>query len=191
MLINIGLINAQAGQGKILLGASSELGAPLRGSDFINFGYSSSRDKGDEPGFAETLPSKVMTISILPKVGYFVADNLALGLDLNYTLTTRRSGDDLNSRSSQRIINAGHFVRYYIPTTKVLPFFEVNSSFGRALDKWGNVNNGSLTINLASFGGGIGVAIPLTDRFAFDVLAAYSSVTQTSNQTIEQCKISE
>ncbi len=179
LLVKIGLLNAQTDQGKILLGASSDLGAPLTGSNFI--GYSSARDKGDQLGFMESIPSKGISISLLPKVGYFVADNLALGLDFNYTLSTRRSGVSFDTRSSQRMISAGPFLRYYIPMTKVLPYVEINSLFGRAKNKWGS--GGHSTINLTSFGAGIGLAIPLTDSFAFDVLAGFNSVTQTSNHS--------
>ena len=58
------------------------------------------------------------------KLGFFVIDNLVLGLDLNIALSTVKYGGD-NYESSQNLFSAGPFIRYYIPTSKVLPFFEL------------------------------------------------------------------
>jgi hypothetical protein len=129
-LICIGFVNAQTDKGRILLGASSDFGLSFTGYDFIHFGYSSSKFKPDGSSYVEDNSSKRTSMSLLPKFGYFVADNLALGLDFTFGLS-KYNGSNSNTKSISRLLSTGPFVRYYIPTSKVLPFVEVNSSFGR------------------------------------------------------------
>src|SRR5690606_23548425 len=127
--INIGLLKAQTDQRKIMVGLSSTLSLAGTGSDLINIGFSSVKYKSDADGFEEADPDKTISVNFSPKVGYFVVDNFAVGLDLNLALTSRKVGDS-NDKSSSTLISVGPFIRYYIPSSKVTPFFELNSSFG-------------------------------------------------------------
>ncbi|WP_158860231.1 outer membrane beta-barrel protein [Lunatibacter salilacus] len=185
-LICIGLVNAQTDKGRMLLGASSDLG--LTGAGLLDIGYSSTKSKLDGASYVEDNSSKITNISLLPKIGYFVADNLALGLDFTFA-SAKAKGGISNSESTSRLLSTGPFARYYIPTAKVLPFVEVNSSFGRRTNtvKYKddpNLEDYNAKTNISSFGGGIGLAVPLGEKVAFDILAGFNSLTlNRKNQT--------
>jgi hypothetical protein len=186
-LICIGFVNAQTDKGRMLLGASSDLG--LTGSDLLDFGYSSTKSKLDGASYVEDNTTKITNISLLPKFGYFVADNLALGLDFTFASAKAKGGGLSNSESTSRLLSTGPFVRYYIPTAKVLPFIEVNSSFGRRTNTVKYKDNPNLEdynakTNISSFGGGFGLAVPLGDKVAFEILAGFNSLTVINENAI-------
>jgi hypothetical protein len=181
LTISLGFLNAQTNQGKVLLGVSSTLSLAGTGTDLMNLGYSSVKYKSDADGFEESDPDKMTSINLLPKVGYFVIDNLALGLDVNIALSTTKDGEN-SDKYSQTLLSVGPFIRYYIPTSKVLPFFEINGSFGSINNKSDyrdntNWEDEEYKSSVMSIGGGIGIAAPLSDRVIFDVLVGYNSLT--------------
>lgn len=179
--ISFGLLKAQTNQGKIIIGLSSTLSIAGTGSDLMNLGYSSVKNKSDADGFEESDPDKMTRINLVPKIGFFVADNFAVGLDLNVAFSSSKDGED-NDKYSQTLLSVGPFVRYYIPTSKVLPFFELSGSFGTIKNKYDYSDNTNWEdeeskSNILSFGGGFGLAAPLGERVMFDVLAGYNSLT--------------
>lgn len=179
--INVGLLHAQTTQGKVLIGVSSNMSLIGTGSELMSFGYSNVKRKSDANGFREPEPDKTISFNLLPRVGYFVADNFAVGIDLNMALTTTTDGENDN-KYSQRLLSVGPFVRYYIPTGSVLPFFELSGSFGGLNSKYDYSDNtfwedDEFKSRIMSFGGGVGLAAPLGDRVMFDVLAGYNSLT--------------
>lgn len=152
-VISIGFLDAQTNQGKFLLGLSS---------DIFNLGYTTTKFKSD-PGGSEDA-AKLFTVNLSPKVSYFVIDNLAIGLDFGVGLLANNIGTDYSNTTAW--ISAGPFVRYYVPTSKVLPFLELGGSLG---------SQGTNTT--VKYGGGIGLAMPLSERVMFDVLAGYHSLS--------------
>ena len=122
-------------------------------------------------------------------MGYFIIDNLAIGLDLNVGLTTYKTGDE-NDKFSTTSLSVGPFVRYYIPASKVLPFFELSGSAGAWNTKYNYSDNSNREdekdkTGIVSFGGGIGLAAPLGERVMVDVLAGYHSVTYKDKENNE------
>jgi outer membrane protein assembly factor BamA len=102
---------------------------------------------------------------------------LALGLNVDYFWARQKNGQ-IDSKNTTVVFGAGPFLRYYLPTTKVLPYAELNAGFGTMKDTYesdayDNVTKSSIT----SLGIGVGVAAPLSDKFTFDVLIGYSSTT--------------
>jgi hypothetical protein len=179
--ISSGFLKAQTNQGKVFLGVSSTLSLAGTGSDLMNLGYSSVKYKSDADGFEESDPDKMTNINLLPKVGYFVADNLVVGLDLNIALSSEKDGED-DDKYSQTLLSAGPFIRYYLPTSNVRPFFEFNGAFGAINSKFDysdntNWEDDEYKSSVMSIGGGIGLAAPLGERVMFDVLAGYNSLT--------------
>jgi len=179
LIISAGILNAQTDQGKVLLGVSSTLSIAGTGSDLMNIGFTSIKQKSDADGYVEADPDKITSINILPKVGYFVVDNFALGLGINVALSSEKDGFD-GDKYSQTLLCAEPFARYYIPTSKVLPFFEVSGSYGIVKNKYVNSDNSYEDIDykssIMSVGGGIGLAAPLGEIVTFDVLAGYNSM---------------
>lgn len=177
-IFNLTLLNAQTKQGKILVGVSSTLSLAGTGSDLMTLGYTNTKYKSDADGFKESDPDKTLSLNLLPKVGYFVIDNLAIGLDISLGLSNETDGSN-NDKSSRKMITAGPFLRYYIPTNKVMPFFELTSSFGSLKSKYEPDNDvkEEYKSSIMSLGAGLGMAIPLGDKVTFDVLAGYNSLT--------------
>lgn len=174
------LVNAQTSKGKILVGASSNFGLTGSGSDFMTVGFSTAKDKSDASGSGQSEKQKSTSLNLVPKVGYFIADNLALGLDFNLGFSSNRS-EDSEFKSNQTIFTVGPFVRYYIPTSSILPFLELSGSFGSAKTKneYGSpfIDDSEFVASIVTFGGGAGVALPLGEKVTFDVSAGYYSTT--------------
>lgn len=178
--INIGLLNAQIDQGKVLVGLSS-------GSDIFDLGYTTAKTKSDADGSEEA--DKSFSVNFQPKMGYFIIDNLAIGLDLNVGFSKYKTGSD-NDKFTSTSLSAGPFVRYYIPTSKVLPFFELSGSVGTFKNKYDFSDNtyqedDESKTGIVSFGGGIGLAAPLGERVVVDILAGYNSFTYKQKQDNE------
>ncbi len=181
--ITIGVINAQTNKGNTLVGISTTLNLLGTSSELMNLGFSSVKYKSDANGFQEPDPNKMTNVNFLPKIGYFVADNFVMGIDLSVALSIEKDGED-GDKNTETLISAGPFLRYYIPSSKVFPYFEVSSSFGSRKSKyesdiWDDQETKS---GIMSFGGGIGIAAPLGERITLDVLAGYNSLTLKSKE---------
>lgn len=168
-VISIGFLNAQTNQGKFLLGLSS---------DIFGLGYTTTKITNDTDGSEQA--NKSFNVNLSPDLGYFLIDNLVIGLGLGVQVQTGTTGTD--NKYSSTSLSAGPFVRYYIPTSKVLPFFELGGSYG-----WNNMNIDDTKINIGTliYGGGIGLAVPLGERVMADVLAGYHSQSMKYNQDNE------
>ena len=190
--INLGLLKAQTNQGNLLIGVSStlSLNGTSIGTDLMNIGFSSIKRKSDAVDFIETDPMKVMSINLLPKIGYFIVDNFAIGLDLNVSYSKNAM---IKNELTHTVYSAGPFVRYYIPTSKVLPFIELNGSSGAIYSKSVVAGNSSLedtkySKRVMSLGGGIGLATPLGERVTLDVLAGYNSLTIKDKDDVDNIR---
>ena len=175
---SLSVTKAQTNQGNTLIGVSSTLSLIGNGSDLMGIGFSSIKEKSDADGYEESDPDKMTSINLLPKFGYFITDNFALGIDLSLFYSTTKYGES-DSKYSQTMFGAGPFARYYVPSEKARPFIEVNGSFGSVISKYepkdGETSEDKASI--MSFGGGIGIAVPINDKVTFDVMAGYTSLT--------------
>jgi hypothetical protein len=74
-------------------------------------------------------------------------------------------------------------VRYYVPGSKVMPFFEVNSLFGslNVKDEYQSYSSSNKT-GMSSIGVGAGIAVKLGDKVTFDMMAGYNSMSEKSKQ---------
>lgn len=183
MFIPAGM-NAQTEKGKVLLGLSSRMGLytmiSSTSTDILSLSFSSIKGKSDEEGFEESPADKLTNINLQPKVGFFVIDNLAIGIDLSLAKFIYKEGGEDDDKTTITMFGAGPFVRYYIPTDKITPYFEANALFGSQKYKWESASwdDDEETSSVFSIGGGIGVAFPLGDKVTFDILAGYNSYTE-------------
>ncbi|HEY6914348.1 MAG TPA: hypothetical protein VI413_06710 [Paludibacter sp.] len=186
--------NLLMNKGKFILGVSSMLSSVGTGSDIGSIGFGSFTQKSDAIGFVEQEPVKSTNINLLPKFGYFVVDNLAVGLDLSLIYQSRSFKTIYNeSNSKGTYFCVGPFVRYYIPAGKILPYLEITGGFG-AENIWSRDINSLYAYTsisssgLFSVGGGAGIAIPIGDRVTFDALLGYNSLTvnEPENNTDNQ-----
>ncbi len=176
---NISLVKAQTNKGNLLVGVSSTLSLAGTGSDLITLGYTTSKNKSDASGFEEREGSKVLSLNVLPKAGYFVADNFVVGLDAVLASSKRTEGENENEYRNT-LWSVGPFARYYIPTETVIPFLEIGGTFGSSNDKaeiegW-HEEELEFKSSILGFGGGAGIAVLLGNNVTFDVMAGYNSL---------------
>ncbi|HEY6915721.1 MAG TPA: hypothetical protein VI413_13680, partial [Paludibacter sp.] len=175
--------NLVMNNGKFILGVSSMLSSVGTGSGIGLIGFTSSTQKSDAVGYTEQNPVKTTNINLLPKFGYFVVDNLAVGLDISLIYQSR-SLKVINNESNSKgtYFCVGPFVRYYIPAGKILPYLEITGGYG-AENSWSRDTYSSYSYirtsssGLFSVGGGAGIAIPIGDKVTFDALLGYNSLT--------------
>ena len=171
---NTGFLSAQTTKGNFLLAQMTSIDVVGYGAQSsMNLGwttYKSKNDSGDESD-----PIKAFSINLIPRVGYFVVDNLALGLnfDIDYARSKRRDSDLIYKST---LFTTGPFIRYYIPTLKLLPFAEINYSIGSSGYKWTDeIGEGEGKNQVQQFGFGIGMGFPLGEKVSFDTLVGYQS----------------
>ncbi len=187
-ILNGSFLSAQTGKGKMLIGVSSSLSVAGTGSDLMSLGVSNTKYKSDASSSGSSENDKTTSINFLPKVGFFVADNFVLGIDLSaavsndeYSYTVNTSTIKFNNSST--LISAGPFIRYYVPAGKVMPYFELGGGIGLAKSKYtatggfsGNTDEEDKS-GILSVGGGVGIATLLGDKASFDVMLGYNSMT--------------
>lgn len=173
-IFNLTLINAQTEQGKVLLGISSGLNLGGGGVNLMNIQFSNTKQKSDANGNQGLAPTKSTGFNFLPRIGFFVANNFAIGLDLDILYDKEDGG--IQYKSSDLLYLAGPFVRYYIPTASVKPFFEVKGSYGVENSKMTFSNQETSTkMGISMVSGGVGLATPLGKKVNFDTILGYSS----------------
>lgn len=169
-----GFLSAQTTKGTFLLAEMTSIDVVgYYAQSSLNLGwttYKSKNDSGDESD-----PIKAFSINLIPRVGYFVVDNLVLGLDfdINYARSKRQDSDFIYKST---LFTTGPFIRYYIPTQRLLPFAEINYSIGSNVYKWTDeIGEGGNKNQVQQFGFGIGMGFPLGEKVSFDTLIGYQS----------------
>jgi hypothetical protein len=173
-LLSFRPVKAQPDKGRILVSVTSTVGLGDFGTDLMNIGLTAQTVKYYGGGNGSTYSK--LGINILPRVGYFVADNLAIGADVVVNFVTRKSKDS-NYKFTESTLAAGPFARYYFSLEKVYPFVEASASFGIYRQKWSNDSEGDNKEGLLIYGGGAGIALPVGKQVMIDAMAGYSSQT--------------
>ena len=172
---------AQVNKGRILLGVSTSLSYVNFGSDIMSLGFSSIKFKANSMENVDPDVIKVTTLNLSPKIGYFVINNLALGLNLSIGSSIDKP--ESGGKNTTTSFGLGPFVRYYIPGSKVMPFFEISSLFGSISEKYKDqFYSSSNKSSLRSIGGGAGLAVKLGDKVTFDMMAGYNSMSEKAKE---------
>ena len=172
---------AQIRSGRSLIGVSTSFSYINYGSDLMSLGFSTIKYKANLLASVDPDVTKVTTLNLLPKFGYFIINNLAVGLNMYIGTSTDKpkSGGKFNTTS----FGLGPFIRYYISGSKVMPFFEISSLFGSETNKYEDPYSSSSNKNsLSSFGGGAGLAVKLGDKVTFDMMAGYNSTSEKAKE---------
>ena len=176
--------SAQTSKGKFLVGGLTKVGGDILNVSSMNIGYTTLKNK-DDSGDDDDYKDKEFSFNFSPKVGYFVIDNLALGIDFTIASSFGKT-TNTEYKYNSALLTAGPFVRYYIPTKKVLPFAEAMYSVGsrKTSSNWdGDETTYKYGVQLYSVG--IGVAIPLGEKASFDALVGYHSTTYKAKEDNE------
>lgn len=168
-------VNGQPEQGKLFLGVASTFNMNMNNSDLFNMSFTTYKSSwAGETGESQ----KRFNINIIPRAGVFVTKNIAAGLDV---YLSNSSVEDSGSGDKEIVseIIASPFVRYYKFFPWGYPFAELNAGLGIQKNKYkagptssGGDNVGTYGITL--LGGGLGLAIPVGERAAFDIMAGYN-----------------
>lgn len=176
ILVSSGLLSAQTTKGKFLIGEFTNVSLTGNGTrTSMNLGWSTHKTKSDSRDDDNSDPGKEFSLNLTPRVGYFVIDNLAVGLDITlaYTHTKGNNGQYVSNTTR---FGTGPFLRYYIPTQKLLPFAEANYSIGSDKNVWEyDSSDGERIIKVQQYGFGIGLGVPLGEKISFDMLIGYQS----------------
>jgi hypothetical protein len=137
--------------------AQTEKGKWLVGATTSNFSLSGDRDYSQ------------FSLQLSPSVGYFVTDNLAVGVRLGFSASSTRALGVSVSRTSS--LGAGIFGRYYIPLTERIKIpIELETNYVRG---FGRINSNPNNFGYMSSGIYSGVSIFLNDAISLDLMAGY------------------
>jgi hypothetical protein len=165
------MLSAQTNKGKFFIGADF--------SESQNLEFAITQSKSDSDSGGDPVKTKSFSFDMMPKVGYFVIDNLALGLDFTLSSGFSKNTND-EFKYSSILLAAGPLIRYYIPTKKVIPFAEAYYSIGFYNGKSEYFyGESSFKYAVQYYGLGLGISVPLGEKVSFDASAGYNnSVTK-------------
>ena len=151
-----------------------------RNSFIIGGNLNFASNSGTRKVTGEPNQSKPTTFNatINPKIGYFVADNFAIGLDLNFTVNSLvDTSVGSNSTYTTTQLLTGPFVRYYFGLNEdVFLFLEGSAGFGLTSTREQGRN---LSISVVNAGVGPGLAFFVNDFIAVEGIAKYNYVQST------------
>jgi hypothetical protein len=157
-----------------MIGVASTLNLGGYGSDMMSLGYSTSRYKSSSGD--ESDPYKSLCFNFMPKAGYFIIDNLGAGLNIIVSTSSEKDEAD-GDKYIDNLLAVGPWVRYYFALEKFYPFAEINFGIGSQKSSWEyDSSSDEEKYGVIMFGGGIGAAMPVSERITFDIMAGYSSV---------------
>ncbi|MCB0531191.1 MAG: outer membrane beta-barrel protein [Saprospiraceae bacterium] len=138
---------------------------------------SQSTGKGDGP--------ESFQWNIAPHVGYFLFENFAIGVGLDYTFSREQQPNEDKNDDTDLLF--GPFGRYYIPFggDKAV-FLEGNFGFGTSSDDL--IINGepqSISTDIIAFGAGPGFTIFSNDAIGIETLFKYNYARSRFNTTQE------
>lgn len=115
-------------------------------------------------------------INIAPSVGYFLFDNFALGIRMDYTLNrVKKSNNELTEDSD---VLFGPFARFYLPMTEsndMFLFAEAGFGFGNSRDvKELPAGNQRINTNLFAFGVGPGITVIASNAIGLEAVVKYN-----------------
>jgi len=131
----------------------------------------------------KSLDAKETSFVVAPKFGYFVSENIAIGLGLGFG-NAKIEANSGSGKYENKSTSFGAFGRYYMKTSKFAPFAELNVNYATASNEWieffgtptpfgGGVDVNTLSVNVAP-----GFNYFISDKFALETsvgLLGYSS----------------
>lgn len=122
--------------------------------------------------------SKSTRFKLTPKAGYFIIENLPLGLfmDFNFYKTKETSSDN---EYNDNAVTIGPFVRYYLLSQeKLKPVVEAFAGIGNSKSKAKySTYTSEYKYGIFKMGFGAGASYFITNNAAFDLLVGYYSST--------------
>lgn len=182
----------------ILMTAQTEKGTFMISGE-TSLGFTSTNVKYKNHGISNDGP-KTTSFNISPSVGFFVIDNLAIGLDFDYkTATTKQHGityydpsingySNIEAKNTETSLAIMPNATYFFSKGKARPFIEAGigyaniqqkteSSFSTMYSKLESNNNGYV------WGVGGGLAYFITNTVSFDIGLGYGEYNYNEEDT--------
>lgn len=180
----------------IVLTAQTEKGT-FAISGKTGLGFSSTTLKYENSGNTTDGP-KTSSYNISPSFGYFIIDNLSLGLDFNYkTVTTKQkiltlnpdgnSGMIVDEKITQNTLSIVPTATYFFSKGKTRPYINAGIGYGNNKQKnsysasSAEVSNYSISSDGLVWGAGTGLAYFISKTVSFDLGLDYSEFSFKEN----------
>ncbi len=164
LMLSAGMLPAQyTTQGNFMMGTTLGFSAA---TSTITQDYGTGDVAKENPTYTQ--------FSIAPSIGYFLIDNLALGIGLDYTFNQVRNQGQNTNKDSDLLF--GPFGRYYVPLSDDMSFFlEANFGFGNSSDNQdvGGVPQ-NISTNIFAIGVGPGFTIFSSEAVGIETLVKYN-----------------
>ena len=165
LLIGGANVFAQTQKGDFLLGAGTSLDFSFLNSQVSTDSYESDKVKNNSFEFT-------------PRFGYFLANNLVVGIDF---LTSKASEKDDEDKYKSSTFAVGPFARVYIGNTNVKPFLHAGFGFGKNTEEYNSSYAGypddKVKSNLTTYDVGGGVSFFLTPKIALEIGISYGNAS--------------
>ena len=149
----------------------------------LGFSTASSSVEIDNSGNAiSNEGTRATQFNISPRVGYFVSDNFAIGIGMDYTLNEIEEPVDLSDPNTEyeseydSDLLFGPFARYYVPVGADKAFFlQVNFGFGSSEDQI-RIGEDPQTVSNDVFAASIGPGFTIysTDAIGIEAILKYN-----------------
>ncbi len=135
-------------------------------------GFATNTSKTSLANANETQPQNTQW-NVSPSVGYFLLNNFALGIGLDYTSSTEtRAGED---KTKDADLLFGPFARLYFPFGDKAIFLQGNFGFGNSSDNLTvNDTRQNINTNILAVGVGPGFTIFSNDGIGIEALVKYN-----------------
>lgn len=161
---------AQTEKGKYFFGALTRLNAGI-------IEHSRVQDN------VTTLSERITQFSFIPHAGYFIKDNLALGLEVSLSFSNTEDYD-YDSTERESTLAFSPFSRYYFGDKKVRPFLYASGGIGRYKTKYRSTitdfkSDSTYTLIFYSLGAGTGFF--LNDAISIELEFRYGRLSSKEN----------
>jgi hypothetical protein len=158
--------------------ASTLSGQFIQSGDFLfgsTIGFSATSSKISQLGGTSGDKNPRSTqINLSPDIGYFLMDDFALGIGMDYTYSFQRDADNNRRKDSDFLF--GPFMRYYMPVQEDMAFFGVVTfGFGNSSNE--NLllgGNESVSSNIFAVGVGPGFTILSNNAVGLEAIMKYN-----------------
>lgn len=145
----------------------------LSGRSSLDFVYSATSLFGGNLSYEDYISAEGYQLEVSPAVGYFVMNNLAVGLGTSYSIS---DGDFQNKTSLLTIMPTVMY--YFLPERKVHPFIQAGFGYANVSQKISiNPGGGSTeSFNGNAWGAGLGAAFMVRSNISIDLTLEYVEV---------------
>jgi outer membrane protein len=130
-----------------------------------------------------TLSERITLFSLAPHAGYFIKDNLALGIELGVSVSNTKDYD-YDSEIRETITAFSPFVRYYFGTKKIRPFVHISGGIGSYKESYlasFSEYNSKSTSTIVTYSLGAGAGFFLNDKVSIDLELGYGRASSKND----------